>query len=673
MDSVFNRQRSLSNLGQTHVHLDFHTPAFQREVGINFDGKRFARTLKAANVDGVTVFGKCERGFSYYDTKVGTRHPHLQRDLLREQVEACHAEGIKILAYFSLSLDQQAGKLHPEWVQYDSEHKPLINNPGWFSWLCYNSPYLEELAIPQVGEALDYGVDGLYFDCMYMHWDSCTCPYCQEIMRRANLDPENAADRRTHVRTTCIRVADRITKYILARNPKAEVTYNPTVELMGLQSELAKYESFISLGGHQAAWGYVHLPKFTRYAQNMDRASYGMVGVFNIGWGDFATVKHEAQATYETSQILAHHLPITFGDHLNPRGELEQFKYDLIGKLLGNAKKLSLPMNAEPLRDVAVLFPGTGDWGRHMTPGRSSRLTDPEDGLNGACKLLLDTHQQFDVLDEDFTLDLRQFQVLILPETGALRPKTLEAVRTFVRNGGSLVASYDSSLSEGKFGLGDVFGVRYESILPHAGLYLELDDYASGVPTPFVNAYSDAMVVAAESASPKARIVIPIAEWAEAHNKARRHGPPETKLDLPGITYATYGKGRVVYIASPLFTRYYAVNYHVHRTILNNIITSLQQHRVLDAEAPATVEVNAMQTADAIFVHVLNYHADHGGGTLPRINDWPPTMNVKVQVYSPKRGRVTSVSGVKVEAQRRGDVVELVLNGIRTHEVVKLT
>jgi hypothetical protein len=263
--------------------------------------------------------------------------------------------------------------------------------------------------------------------------------------------------------------------------------------------------------------------------------------------------------------------------------------------------------------------------------------------------------------------------VLILPETGALRPKTLEAIRAYVRNGGSLVASYDSTLSEGRFGLGDVFGVRYESILPHTGLYLELDDYAGGVPTPFVNAYSDALAVSTEGASAKARIVIPIAEWAEAHNKARRHGPPETKLDLPGITYATYGEGRVVYIASPLFTRYYAVNYHVHRTILSNIVTSLQPHRVLNAEAPATVEVNAMQTVDATFVHVLNYHADHGGGTLPRISDWPPTMDVKVQVYSPKRGRVSSVSGVKVEAQRRSEFVEIVLRGIRTHEVVKLT
>lgn len=673
MNSVFSRGKSLANLGRGHVHLDFHTPRQQREVGIDFDGERFTRTLKAAKVDGVTVFGKCERGYSYYNTDVGIRHPHLTRDLLREQIAACHEAGIKVLVYFSLSLDGEAGNQHPDWVQYDGQHNPLIRTPGWFSWLCYNSPYLEELVIPQIGEVLQYGADGFYFDCMYMHHDACTCHYCQEIMARANLDPERPVDRQKHVRSTCLRVADRITKYILSHDQDLEIAYNPTVELMGLQSELARYDSFITLGGHQAGWGYVHLPKFSRYVRNLDRAVYGMVGVFNIAWGDFGTLKHEAQASYEAAQILAHHFPLTFGDHLNPRGELEQFKYDLIGKVLGRAKELNLPLDAEPLRDIAVLYPGTGDWGRHMTPGKSPRLTDAADGLNGACKLLVDTHQQFDVLDEDFTLDLSVFQLLILPETGALRPETMEAVRKFVHDGGCLVASWDSSLGNGNFGLRDVFGVEFDSILPHNGIYFKMDRYAEEAPDPIVNMYAGAMAVVPNGAEVRAEIVIPIAEWGEAHNKGRRHGPPERNVGLPGVVYNKYGKGQVIYVASPVFTQYYAADYYVHRSILSRIITSLQSHRVLDADAPTTVDVNAMATEDAVFLHVLNFHADTGGGTLPRINDWPPAIDVTVRIHSPKRDHVASITRAKVSTQRKGDIIEISMSRIGMHEVVKIT
>ena len=100
------------------VHLDFHTGPAVPYVGRDFDARRFARTMKAAHVNSVTVFAKCHHGRLYYDTKRPERHPGLKPglNLLGEQVEARHREGIRSPIYLSVQCDEYAANTHPEWV-----------------------------------------------------------------------------------------------------------------------------------------------------------------------------------------------------------------------------------------------------------------------------------------------------------------------------------------------------------------------------------------------------------------------------------------------------------------------------------------------------------------------------------------------------------------------------
>jgi hypothetical protein len=60
------------------------------DVGADFDAKAFAKTMKRANVNSVTVFAKCHHGHLYYNTRRPERHPGLKKnlDLLGKQVEA---------------------------------------------------------------------------------------------------------------------------------------------------------------------------------------------------------------------------------------------------------------------------------------------------------------------------------------------------------------------------------------------------------------------------------------------------------------------------------------------------------------------------------------------------------------------------------------------------------
>ena len=68
------------------VHLDFHTSPNIPGIGEKFNKEEFAKTIKDAKLDSITVFAKCHHGYTYYPSKVSTIHPHLKFNLLKSEV-----------------------------------------------------------------------------------------------------------------------------------------------------------------------------------------------------------------------------------------------------------------------------------------------------------------------------------------------------------------------------------------------------------------------------------------------------------------------------------------------------------------------------------------------------------------------------------------------------------
>ena len=125
------------------VHLDFHTSEHIPDVGANFSKSQFQEALKLGHVDSITLFAKCHHGLSYFPTKVGRMHPHLKRDLLGEQIEACREIGVHCPIYLSAGIDEWMALNHPEWLvigKNGAGKEPLA--AGW-NLLRFNSPYLD--------------------------------------------------------------------------------------------------------------------------------------------------------------------------------------------------------------------------------------------------------------------------------------------------------------------------------------------------------------------------------------------------------------------------------------------------------------------------------------------------------------------------------------------------
>src|SRR5690606_33230398 len=112
---------------------------------------------------------RCHHGYLYYDSKAmpERRHPHLKRNLLAEQIEACHRRSIRVPIYTTVQWDAYTAHEHPEWLAQTGDGRIMGSKPfepGFYRTLLVQSPYRDFL-FAHVREILEtFDVDGLFFD-----------------------------------------------------------------------------------------------------------------------------------------------------------------------------------------------------------------------------------------------------------------------------------------------------------------------------------------------------------------------------------------------------------------------------------------------------------------------------------------------------------------------------
>ncbi len=623
-----------------HVHLDFHTSEDIPGVGSRFDKKQWQAALKAGHVNSINIFAKCHHSWSYYPTKVGQMHPTLRRNLLGEQIDACHEIGVRAPIYFTVGWSANDAKTHPEWAarnldgsvrtcNYDVNAKPTDSKPiaSWVT-LCPGGDY-RKLILEQSAEICrTFDVDGFWYDICF---DQCWCERCLAAMKDARLDPKKPEDQRTHNIRKWQSFMTECNAVLFGSHPKANVFFNGSTGIYDPQYHdyITQYE----MEDLPTVWGgYDKFPLRARYFASKGKPLVAMSGKFHTMWGEFGGYKHPDAIRFEAASMIAYGSNCCFGDQLHPSGEMDLATYRNIGQAYKYVERIEeLGLGGQPAANLGLWLSGQNEHDQGVT------------------NMLLELQRDFRVVMPD--TDLSTFETIVLTGDARLDKASAGRLNDYLSGGGSLLVLGTSGLDKaGRKFLIDV-GARYlgppkyEMDYTQAGTVL-----GKGlVDTPFVN-YSAAHRVKAAAGQVLATIREPYFDRTYGHYCSHQNTPYRL---AEAAHVAAVRNGAVVYLAHALGKMYYQHGARLHRDYFRNALALLHRRPALEAALPSAGRATLIHQSDRRrYVAHLLYGPPLQRGRCLVIEDLMELRNVPVTLRVPQKIRSARL-GV---AARPGDV-----------------
>ena len=638
------------------IHLDFHTSELIDNIAIDFDCDEFANTLKEANVNSITCFARCHHGMIYYDSlKFKERiHPNLiNKNLLKEQIDACHKVGIKVPVYITVQWDYYTSKNYPQWALRKFDGSPMWQHslqPGFYHGLCVNTPYADFLK-EHTKEVLDkLNPDGIFFDIVQPK--PCACEYCIKSMKESGYNPLIEEDRLTHYEEVIDNFKLEMTKSIHKIKPGILVFYNAGHIEYKTKKAKSAYTHFEleSLPGGE--WGYVHFPVTSRYARNLSKDCLGHTGKFHTSWGDFHSFRNKVALEYECFRMLALNMKCLIGDQLEPNGKLSKEVYKLIGSVYSKVKeKEKWCKNAIPITNIGVLVPD--EFKQTSLDGLPSEQV-------GVTRLLEQLSYQFDFIDSD--MNFTRFKLLILPDTIPVDIKLKNKLDEYISNGGKVIASYEAGMNiEREKFIFNKLGVKVINVTK--------DDYDKNARGRFDlnNSYSDYVIpegfMGEKLHNTEYMMYTKGVEVSETvgetliysykpyFNRSYKHFCSHRQAPSSGLKdYSAIVKGdNTIYFAHPIFELYAKRSPLFIKTLLNNAINNLIGPPCVKHNGPSSVITTLNRQKNNDVLHVLWYIPEKKCDELEILEDVFPLLNLDIELITNKQ--VTSIKIVPLNEE----------------------
>jgi hypothetical protein len=216
---------------------------------------------------------------------------------------------------------------------------------------------------------------------------------------------------------------------------------------------------------------------------------------------------------------------------------------------------------------------------------------------------------------------LRPFKLLILPNIPDLSDIQCDHLRKFTEDGGSIVASFETSLynengvQRKDFGLADLLGVSYDQGVegPMQNSYLRLkSDPLTKSFHPVLKGLEDAyriintiyrIKVIPRSEFPGPVTLIPTYPDLPMEDVYPRM--PDT--DIRELYLRQYGKSRVAYFPGDIARSFWQIMSADHgRLLRNTILWALNEEPVADVKGLGVIDVTVWRQKDSMTVHLVN-------------------------------------------------------------------
>jgi hypothetical protein len=657
---------------------------------------------------------------AYYPTTIPFHHRSAwlnDRDVLGELVTGCRKLGMVVIARTDphATYDDVAAA-HPDWIAVDASGNKRRHWASPEMWVtCGLGPYNFEFMTEVKREIMSrYRVDGIFIN----RWDGsgmCYCEHCANNFKAASgfelprtNNPQDPA-RRAYILWRQQRLFDLWQLWdreVRAINSDSCVIPNTgggaTSSLdMKKIGELAP----TLMADRQARRGV--MPPWANGKNGKEyRAAMGrkpIVGIFSVGleepyrWKD--SVQSDAEIRLWVADGIANGLRPWFTKF---SGVLHDPRWlpvveEIYRRCAGWEKYLR---NETPLARVGVVYSQQTAW----FYGGDRATAKVEDYTLGWYQALIEARIPFEMV-HDRLLDaahVQQFKTLILPNIAALSDAQCEQLRAFVNYGGSVIATYETSLynewgvRRGDFGLADLFGVKWGGRIegPMQNSYLRLE-HDAGHAREFLKGLEDAprivngvsRLVVEPRDKPELMPLTLIPSYPDL--PMEKVYPRVTQTDIAGL-YLREGKvgqasfpgsamgvphvtGRVVYFPWDIDRTFWEVLSVDHFKLLRNAVEwATAEVPPVSVDGPGVLEVTAWRQKSSLTVHLVNL-------TNPMMMKGPlreliPVGEQQVRLQLPEGAKVSKVhllaANRKPRFERRGKELHVTVPSVLDHEIV---
>ncbi len=619
------------------------------------------KAREAAAKHGVTLseLGFVDPFYAYYDSKLFKRRsPHVPPGKVEKDIAEYQRLGVRILATYPPCLQGEVYEDHPEWrrIATNTREIPSIDLKQYphGGMLCLLGPY-GDFFIEVGAEILTKypQVDAFSFDGLH-YGGVCYCGFCRDNYRKdtgaeiPNPDLNDPAFRRYQ------HWADRRMENLIQRMQTRLKGIKPDVALVSWTTNAGRFGHFLSIPRNMPARMNLLLdaPDQEFWLDETNRGTTIVPAFANAYM--WAVTNH--RVAFSEPYLLSHGNP--YGkDSFPPQEILRRMMLALTYGASPSIAVIQPPHLQEELYRCMDELQRRKPWLTHKSPepwaalvmsdntrnfyGRSAGLVEERymSHVFGAFRAAVEEHLPITVIN-DWNLnaaDLARYKVLILPNTACLDDAQVAAVEQFVRNGGGLVASLDTSLFDEygnprkNFALGSVLGVDYQGIPDTAaGPKAELDvNFAQAIPPDYwekrKNVFDFKQDVSSFLNQGRMKTYVgdqPVTFKGAAVRVARKD--PQARVagtlvakgvagaaELPGVVSRTHGKGKVVYFAAGLDSGYYLYAYPYQRLALRHAVEwAASAPRPVEITAPMCVHSTVMRQkkgkAERVIVHLFN-------------------------------------------------------------------
>jgi len=660
--------------------------------------KRLRIEAVTLNAGGAVAFYPTQVPFHYRSKWLGNR------DTFGDLQKSCRALGMITVARTDAhACHQDVHDAHPDWIMVDANGNKVRHPSDKDFWLtCPLGPYNFEFMTSVHEEIMTrYMADGIFTN-RWAGSGMCYCEHCQKNFRSFS----NMELPRTHNPQDPSR-----RQYILWRQQRLFELWrlwngriqhiNPNASYIANAGGGALSELDMKTVGELAPTLFADrqgrsglMPPWANGKNGKEyRATLGrkaIVGIFSMGVEDKYRWKDSVQSDDEirlwVADGIAHDL----------RPWFTKFDCKVIDArwmpvvediYKWHAAHETYLRNERPLARVGMVY-------SQQTAtyyGGDEAHAKVEDPSLGFYQALIEARIPFEMV-HDRLLDpehIHQFRTLILPNIAALSTAQCKQLEEFVQGGGSLIATYETSLynewgvRQPNFGLASLFGVNYGGKVegPMLNSYLSLNKESSGQYHPLlkdfenavriINAASQVTVIPAGEGTYPLQVVPTYPDLPMEEVFPRKDAPS----GQPGAIVRHVGKGRVVYLPGDIDRTFWeTLNFDQARLLRNTVLWATNEPAPLTVEGKGVLDVSVWEQKNSITAHLVNL-------TNPMMMKGPireiiPISAQKVKVQIPSGRKVKQVqllvAGTKPSYTNKEGFLQLEVPSIGLHEVIAI-